>query len=485
MERTHVSRSASGGKKQNQPFFKGVVSQNVIQRNVETCPRRPAAERADSQRPEGILTENIVETSTVLVIQDFAVNGTDIPRQVLNSMVWQKTMSDIAGNPRLFVALQGYTDCTGSDHENIRLREQRVDQITAAMPASVRRKIVFSFTSAETFRASNSTAEGRAQNRAVRILFSEMEDEGHACDDLTRAANFDELVFMVRCAENRLGLTSASDTPRFISVLRQIYYGNSSWSLSRNRVWHDVIPNRPWSAGDDPTVRLGAHLFAALQASNVVENTDIGHVLTGIDAMLNPQEVGLTFGRVTYVTGLANEEWATWAGDVGSAAAEWALESLYAGSEADLNELFRRFASDADLRGDIDSFSMRLGMTPGMDPDLVLGEQLRTSGRLSDILQNYYRISGTGLGRRRSSRIRDFITAYDGIIVGSTISNPQVVENRLKESIHEFASYYYMNELLRRGYFSAPTPPPRAPEYIQRGVDNMASIFVAWLQRNL
>ena len=66
MERTRAYRPAFTGKTQTQPFFRGIGNQAVIQRTpAETCPRKPASETADSQRPEGILSENIVNTSTV------------------------------------------------------------------------------------------------------------------------------------------------------------------------------------------------------------------------------------------------------------------------------------------------------------------------------------------------------------------------------------------------------------------------------------
>lgn len=110
----------------------------------------------------------------------------------------------------------------------------------------------------------------------------------------------DELLFLVRCMERRLSLTSPAAAPRALSVLRQIYYGSSSWTVAagRNPLWDSVIPTRPWAAGTDPSTTLGP-LLGALQRSQTVEGTDIGHALAGLDAMLARDNIDIQFGRVT------------------------------------------------------------------------------------------------------------------------------------------------------------------------------------------
>lgn len=474
-ELTHVVQQGKSG------------SGSVVRLTPETCPPRPADERASSERPEGILPVNIVTTSDSIIVQDFAVNSHTIPRNVTNSMDWQRLMSDIAGNPSIRGAIQGHTDCVGSDSENISLREQRVQAVTSAMPAAARSKIIFSFSTDEVFLDTNLTAEGRAKNRAVKIIFREMDDEVHACDQLTRASNTDELIFLVRCAEERLGLSSGADARLFISALRQIYYGNAEWTIegNRNRVWNDVIDQRPWSPSDNPADRLGENLFNALRRSQVVNNTDFGHLLTGLDAMFNPHNVVLDFGRATFETGLINEEWATWAGDVGSAAATWAEQSLYAQSDAEIDPIFIRLASSADLRGNIDSFAIRQGMLGIADPALALAAPLRANTRLSEILQNYYRITGSTLGRRRGSRISDFVRAYGGVVSGNSIANKDDLAVELLPSIQEFAFMFFMQNILRRGYFADDHAPPNANVYLARGVDLMTIRFVEWLESNL
>ena len=70
-------------------------------------------------------------------------------------------------------------------------------------------------------------------------------------------------------------------------------------------------------------------LMKALKASQTVDGIDLGHVLTGIDAMMQPGNVA-----VPVTPDLPNEAWATWAGDLGSAAGEWAMDKWF-GKERD------------------------------------------------------------------------------------------------------------------------------------------------------
>ncbi|MDB5250075.1 MAG: outer membrane protein OmpA [Segetibacter sp.] len=464
-------------------------STDISRRIQRVCPPRQHNETARSATLPGILPVNVILSTAdnSLIIQDFAVGSSALPPNVLNNPDWQRTMSIVAGTPSMNVAMQGHTDCAGSAAENLSLREQRVATVLSVMPVAARAKVVpfLLYTTAQVYLTANDTAESRAGNRAVRIMFRAADPTGD-CDTIGRAANLDQYIFMVTCVQNRLHLTASADTRRLISVLRQIYYGNAPWSGSRNSVWNNVITDRPWNAGTDPSSLLGSHLFNALQTSQVVEGVDIGHLLTGIDAMFNPHNVEIPFGPITSVTNIINEEWATWAGDVGSSVGEWAIETMYAGRDQDLDTFFSRFAGNSDLWGNIESFAIRLGINGGTAAG-QLGRAFVPGQTFSEILMNAFRITSSAAGRRNQSRVRDFVEAYGGITSSNAITNQPALVNRLKPAIREFAQLYSMDRLLRRGYFGGGSSQPTGSfiPYLDRGIDEMTQRFVNWLQQHL
>jgi hypothetical protein len=379
----------------------------------------------------------------------------------------------------------GFTDCAGGDEENLSLRKERVKTVMAAMPKAVRDKVLFSYTMGTTdFVDTNATAQGRARNRAVRVTFiSAPKDAKDPCDTVKKAANLDEYLFLVRCMEKRLALGTAAHTPTAVSVLRQIYYGSAQWSASEHWAWDDVISSQPWSPGTDPTTALQPTLMSALQASQVVEGTDIGHVLTGIDAMLTPQKDTIIGG---FGTNVPNEEWATWAGDVGSAAAEWALDAYFTGRpNPDRGAFFTKQAGDADLLGDIDSFAMRAGGgSSSVAPSAQLLQKIQLTGPLSEALLQYFRITRGAPGLARGQRIESFVQAYGGTIAGRKITNRAALIARLRPSVEQFATKFSFPRIVK----SPLQPPPNSPAYttiLFPAVDDMTARFVDWLEARL
>jgi hypothetical protein len=202
-----------------------------------------------------------------LDIVDFAVNRNTLPPGVTTDPDWEKAMSFIAGDPTMRVGVTGFTDCVGSNSENLSLRRDRMRTVINAMPPAVRSKLVFSFTFGTTnFLDTNATPQGRARNRSVRVSFLQIHGSTRQpCDMLPRASTLDEYLFLVRCLEQRLNLTAVGDTRTALSVLRQIYYGSAPWSTSSNPVWDNVIPAQTWAPGNDPTAALHPPLMSALQ----------------------------------------------------------------------------------------------------------------------------------------------------------------------------------------------------------------------------
>jgi hypothetical protein len=455
---------------------------------LAACPNRVSGEVARSRSAAGILATDVVfnQAARQLDIADFAVSRPDLPAGVTTNPDWQRAMSLMGGDPFIRVAVTGYTDCAGSDSENLSLRNERAAAVIAAMPPAVRGKVLFSHTyTTVDFPDTNATEEGRAHNRAARVTFVSAPPRGmDPCDSVPVARTLDEYLFLVRCMETRLGLTAAADTPTALSVLRQIYYGSSAWSASRTSIWNIVIPDHPWSPGNDPTAALHPPLMSSLQASQVVEGSDIGHIMTGIDAMLHPQFPVVHKGPFGLVLNLANEEWATWAGDVGSAAAEWAMAMhLGTASLGDLATFFTRFAGDSDLVGDLDAFAMRAGGGGAATPPAQLMQTIHLTGPLSNALLQYFRITSSALGAARGDRVRNFVEAYGGVISGHTLTNRAALNTRLQPSVGEFARMYAL-----RLIGSSPNPPPGALDLnnlLILAIDSMTARFVGWLEARL
>lgn len=450
----------------------------------EVCPVRPAAEAAQSTS-SGFLPADVELNAAVdqLSIQDFGVGSAALPAGVTTTPQWQRFMSMVAGDPNAATSVKGYTDCVGAAPENLQLRDDRAQVVIAAMPAAARARPRLSWPTSPTtdFRDTNATPQGRARNRSVVVRYASGPTAMGvaACDRMTRANSLDEYLFLVRCAESRLGV----GTPGVISALRQIYYGNAAWSISQNAVWNDVIPNRPWSPGTNPQTVLGAQLSAALRASQVVQGTDIGHVLTGIDAMLNPRDVELHMGPVAMATGLWNEEWATWAGDVGSAAAEFAADTAGATLRGNLRVYFDDLAGADDLAGDIDSFAMRAGLRPTAAPPALLKTAMSAGTPLSELLMQYYRITSGSQGSARASRKRSFIAAYGGVLAGSTLTNRPALHAALRPSVENFAGRFFAFTVLRRGYLGNNPPPglSGATATLAQAVTDTTDMFIDYL----
>ncbi len=454
----------------------------VLQR--QACPSRPPTEAAQSRAGDGILPDNVVAATNRIDIQDFAVASDVLPPGVTDHIEWQRTMSILTGDPSMLAQLHGYTDCTGSEAENLSLRRARVATVMAAMPSAARARVMLSFVMVSSFLDTNTTPEGRARNRAVRLHWMSLPQLGRqACDLISgAAANLDQYIFLVSCMESRLGLATPANARTALSVLRQIYYGSEDWSLNPNPVWDKVITSTPWSPDANPGPRLGATLMKALRDSYKVEGIDVGHLFAGLDAMLDPQDVTVV------LTTIPNEAWATWAGDVGSAAAEWVFKSAYTspGTQPSQAEYFTRFASDEDLRGDIEGFAIRAGFNPGGTPSSRLMQTLRLSGTLSESLRQYYRLTSSALGRNRSRATREFIEAYGGVLSGATITNRAAFAARLRPSVALFA-ILYLNMLSRKlSNSNYPTAQPGADNrtLLDRTSDAMTDRFITWLEKH-
>lgn len=227
---------------------------------------------------------------------------------------------------------------------------------------------------------------------------------------------------------------------------------------------------------------MGTHLFTALRNSQVVGGHDMGHLLTGLDAMLNPGEVFLSMGRISLATGLANEEWATWAGDAGSAAAEFAVDTYANTVTGTMPDYFSRFAGVDDLLGNLDSYAIRAGLT-GLPPATQLQQPVRLSGTFSDLLMQYFRISSSAPGRSRVNAKTNFIQAYGGVLSGGTLTNRPAFEATLRPPIENFAGRFVLFKMLQRGFLNTPppSPGPLATVTLPGAVDEATRLYTDFL----
>ena len=199
--------------------------------------------------------------------------------------------------------------------------------------------------------------------------------------------------------------------------------------------------------------------------------------------MLAPGTVVVRRGPIGLDTGLANEEWATWAGDVGSAAAEWAHGAWQiVGPPLPFATFFARFAGTTDLVGDLDAFALRVGLGGGPPPAALMRPLVPTSS-LSEVLTQYFRITSSGAGAARGNQVRTFVEAYGGTVASRRITNRAALVQRLRPSVETFARLFSLQLLI-----TGPQPPPGAQPLeplLLRAIDAMTDLFVDWLEARL
>ena len=424
----------------------GTITQPTIQR-APLCPSaRDSGEVTKSQSPAGVLAvdTDFDAAKESLSVHDFAIDQTSVPPTMTQSDDWRRTMSLILGDPTIQVAVLGYSDCIGTEQKNQGLRDRRADAVVKAMPAAAQTRVSPIFKGwwgGLTYLFPNDTAENRARNRMVLIAL--VRTGAHSCDALPKAANIDEFIFLVSCLEKRLGLTNAADAPTTLSVLRQLYFGNTAWSKNRSKAWDDLITSRPWAPGNDPTPKLGAKLFSALRDSKDIKfdpsssmGIDISHLLTGLDAMMNPQRLSIpVIGPITFPTNFSNHALATWAGDVASAATNYTICVDFLKFSGSYDAFFKDMAEDADLEGDIDAYAVwaALNSTPGAPVPLQLNLPV------SEVLMQYYRLKKTPGGQGRATRFEIFANFYGGNVKGKKMQNRTGFQQNIYPSVQEIA----------------------------------------------
>jgi hypothetical protein len=358
-------------------------------------------------------------------------------------------------------SVHGFSDCEGRTELNTGLRAARANAARGALSAAARAKVA----TAEAAPlgdcvAANDTEEHRSFNRAAVFERTELvfPDESVPaplrCPPTSPAAvtTLVDYIALVRCAETRTGFT-----PRqMLAMLRQLYYGKA-WSFtSTTSNWDNVITCSP-NLGN-PETALGTNLFQALGRSAEVGGVDMGHVFTGLEAMVCPRPT------VSFVGGLAtvstpNEDFATWGGDLGAAVAAAVacplIGSAAAADHDNCNNLtgFRPIgvwlafhASPEDLEGDIDPFVIRA--TAAGVPCASSGLRPFVPGRpMSEVLGDYYYDPSSSLGTARATRNHCFLSLMGATFnaAGFVNNRPAIVTGPLRARVQDFGRAFYTN----------------------------------------
>lgn|GEM_PF-5211118 len=144
-----------------------------------------------------------------------------------------------------------------------------------------------------------------------------------------------------------------------------------------------------------------------------------------------------------------NEEFATWAGDLGSAAAKKTFDEATGGDSRGWGKYFGTAGTEAsyeDLRADIDSYVIRAGLL-GLDCDRSRGQAITNlSGAIpiSELLHEYYK--GNGVRQNKvtaDQRYACFVKALGADAVSGNITGDMIAfRERIRVKTYRFAEVW-------------------------------------------
>ena len=304
-----------------------------------------------------------------------------------------------------------------------------------------------------------------------------------------QATTMADYVALVRAVEQQF----STYTPRqMLALLRQAYYGQP-WSTSSTSQWQDVLPNSP-NMGD-PRGRLGqgpGSLFAALQGSQVVGGTDVGHLFTGLEALLDPTpRVEVEVPGPNPVARMPNTEFATWGGDLGSAAGQMVADAFLSRRVQSPQHYYNQLVSDADMEGNIDAYVLNQGAAQagGLRAMLGAGPRPGQGTAISQILQQYYLNPTSPLGQAHQNRYAVFAPLLGATVQNGRITNQGTLADALATRITEFGYLWVLKEV-RNESGRARAAAVWAAEAQVKGTlmpvsRLMAQLFFRWLEARL
>ena len=480
-ELTHVVQQGGG-------------TNETVQRKVAAtgaCASYAAGEEARSHSEDGHLAPDVtLDAPGELLIADFGVDWRHVKTSTQREPLLQSWLTTWNGDASYRLAIAGYSDCVGGA-ANGGLRNARAQRIEQLLAPSARARVTSrGMAPLGTYVNDNATVQNRARNRSVVVRFTQEMTfppenvPASNCNAPSPAASLADYIALVRCAERVMRNTPT----QMLSLLRQIYYGAEPWSRTGPRAWLQVIPCGLHVA--DPRPRLGMPLFNALQASQVVGGIDMGHILTGLEAMACPTPtVEIEVTGPNPVVGMPNEEFATWGGDLGSAAAARTYDDVIGGAANPWATYFGTagaMASFEDLRGDIDAYVVRHALSGGPCASTARTMLPALTSPVSTILGNYFIAPPAG-APTPAGRFRCFTEAIGGTIAGRRITNRTSLAVPIRNRVFSFAHTFYLGLVLRRlgrrSAVSAALSPPVLSLF--RSSTDVTALFLAWLESML
>jgi outer membrane protein OmpA-like peptidoglycan-associated protein len=415
---------------------------------VAACPGYQSGEVKKSKTEAGHLSADVVEEPERLLIGDFGVNWRHLKRATKNDPLLRQWLQKFENEDSYRLRILGYSDCIGKEKNNRLLRLGRAERVYKLLGHKTRSRVVTKRAAPKnTYITGNTTAEERATNRGVVIEFYQdlnIESEvisARECKAPRQAQSLDDYVFLVRCVEQAF----PTYTPRqILSLLRQIYYGSESWSKRTDSHWKEII-----TCGvklSSPVSALGK-LLKALHDSQEVEDTDLGHVFTGLEAMCCPRSQ-VTFHKyhIPILAETPNVELATWAGDLAAAVGMKVFEEYDQGMPVQDWEKYLLApgtrAGTADFNGDIDAYAIGASLS-GKCAEVSKTAITKIDTPISKLLYDYYINSNTPLSQMRLQRIGCFIQGIGAELWGVVIKNKPTLYDALTHRVSSFARIYY------------------------------------------
>jgi hypothetical protein len=250
------------------------------------------------------------------------------------------------------------------------------------------------------------------------------------------AVNFDDIISLVRQAEQKLINNGHSSIASRIKILRGIYYG-TTWSMDYGQEgssWRNEGFNKYlWTSEPiDPRPIIGNELFDKLKKSPEVKSgnkgVDFGHIMIGLESRLS-----YLSSKVDYplheATGL---EVVTWIGDLGGGAGMLAHQrstnpSIRAKSKF-TNE--NNFGGWLNIEGDIAAYLVAKDNNTVFSPPNI---SLKDTNFIADALKNYLIDDKNGDWTNRVSIFKKMI--------GGNVDDTKLTNN-LANKIEDFAENY-------------------------------------------
>ena len=453
------------------------------------CPEYERGEVKISRTESGHLTSDVSVSAGRLLISDFGVGKSLAKSSLQNNRLLVEWLTRFESDPSYQLRILGSSDCVGSARTNNSLRNARAEAVYRLLGPKARSRVVFKGAAPDgQYSFPNESVETRARNRGATVDFSQ--DISFipeiavvkACQNPSPASTVAEFTSLVLCVEAAVPRFSARQV---LSLLRQIFYGDEPWSVTRREEWPSVI--RCGIKFRDPAQLLGSQLFFALRSSQELHEgsvyTDIGHVLTGLEAMVCPTSA-VDFKTWPAVlskkVNMANEEFATWGGDLGKAAALKVHDKDDRGKPRPWSAYFggaNTEASEQDLNGDIDAYAIRAALLGRPCSETRLAPIGPIAIKVSDLFNEYYGELATPIGRARAGRFNCFVEAMGGVVEGRRIVNRNQVRQQLTRRVRSAAGAFHQG--------LQPFPWPGRGVMLSIATREIVDLLLAWLQRGL